>query len=67
MGGLATFVDFLDVSPDLTVLANGDKQKIQQLGGVIRRQPIDQIRGPIEDKISTLLGIGGQQIPETPI
>ena len=50
---------------DLAGLTEDDKPSIQQLKGLIRRQPIDHKRGPIEDKILKLLVYGDQQLPET--
>ena len=65
-GSLKTFVGFLGLSSDLTGLAKDTKKNIQQLKGLVRSQPIDRKRGPIENKILKLLGHGDQQMPGGP-
>ena len=42
-------------------------RKIQDLNGLMGIQPIDQKRGPIEDKILKLLVNGDQQMHETQV
>ena len=42
-------------------------KKIQELKGLMARQPIGHRRGPIEGKILKLLVYGDQQIPENQI
>ena len=44
---LKTLVGLLDAASDLTALGEDTNQKIHQLNGVIRRQPIDHKRGSI--------------------
>ena len=55
----------MGASPDLAGLTEDSKQNIQQLQGLISRQPIGRKRGPIGGKISKLLVCGDQQMPET--
>ena len=50
-GALKTFLGFTDVSSGLSGLNKGDTQKIQELKGLIGRQPIDRKRGTGEDEI----------------
>ena len=69
-GALKTCLVFADASSGLSGLDKATAQKIQELEGLIRRQPIGHKRGPFEDEISkilTLLVYGDQQIPETQV
>ena len=65
-GDHETFIGLLEASSDLTGLKESTKQNIQQLRGLIIKQPIDPKRGLIEDKILKLLVYGGQQMPGGP-
>ena len=40
---------------------------IQQLKGILNRQPIDRKLGPVADRISKLLVYGDQQMPDAQI
>ena len=63
-GSPGTFPVFLKVSGDHTVFTgSAKKKKVHQLGDLINRQPNGRKRGPIEDKISTMLVYGDKQMP----
>ena len=57
-GALKDFLEYMEMAP-----VGAATDDIQELKGVMRRQPVDHKRGPFAKRILKLLVYGGQLIP----